>query len=204
MKKMVLIRFSLFFLCLCFATNAFCKPKEKIIQPDELEKVIEQHPLVEKARIYEAYCDSLWKAIFYKSIGKEPNCPYKFDLDLTLTNGHTVTFKSIPNSLSFHEYGRLQQINDVHFNCVDHKDKSGYGNIRLRDFCKATNTNYYDLYSILDNYTDFCKVLNLLPEKQDNFAEKVCATYSDEDYVDLFRGGCSLTPENKFIEILEE
>lgn len=183
---------------------AFCKPKEKIIQPNELEKVIEQHPLVEKARIYEVYYDSFWKVTFYKSIGKEPNCSYTFDLDLYLKNGHTIIFKTIPNSLSFHKYGRLQQINDVHFNCVDHKDKSGYGNIRLRDFCKATNTNYYDLYSILDNYTDFCKVLNLLPEKQDNFAEKVCADYSDGYYVDLYRGGCSLTPENKFIEILEE
>ncbi len=183
---------------------AFCKPKDIIIQPDELEKVIEQHPLVEKARIYEVYYDSFWKVTFYKSIGKEPNCSYTFDLDLYLKNGHTIIFKTIPNSLSFHKYGRLQQINDIHFNCVDHNGHSGYGNIRLRDFCKATNTNYYDLYSILDNYTDFCKVLNLLPEKQDNFAEKVCATYSDEDYVDLYRGGTSLVLENKFIEIPEE
>ena len=200
MKKSLLVLF-----CLCFAISAFCKPKEKIIQPDELEKVIEQHPLVEKARIYEAYYDSLWKAIFYKSIGKEPNCSYKFDLDLTLTNGHHVTFKSIPNSLSFHEYGRLQLINDVLFASVDHKKKSTNGSFYLKDLCKATDTNYYDLYSILDNYIDFCKLLNSIPWILDEKAEKLCARYSDEDYVDLYRSLCSTyNPENNFIEIPEE
>lgn len=184
---------------------AFCKPKEKIIQPDELEKVIEQHPLVEKARIYEAYCDSLWKAIFYKSIGKEPNCSYTFDLDLTLTNGHTVIFKSIPNSLSFHKCGRLQQINNVQFASVDHKKKSSNGSIYLKDFCKATDTNYFNLYSILDNYIDFCKLLNSVPWILDEKAEKLCARYSDEDYVDLYRSLCSTyNPENNFIEIPED
>ena len=179
--------------------------KEEIIQPDELEKVIEQHPLVEKARIYGAYCDSFWKATFYKSIGKEPNCSYTFDLDLTLTNGHTVIFKSIPNSLSFHKCGRLQQINNVQFASVDHKKKSINGSFYLKDFCKATDTNYFNLYSILDNYIDFCKLLNSVPWILDEKAEKLCARYSDEDYVDLYRSLCSTyNPENNFIEILED
>lgn len=198
MKKMILIRFSLSLLCLCFATNAFCKPKGKIIQPDELEKIIEQHPLVEKARIYDAYCDSFWKAIFYKSIGKEPNCSYTFDLDLTLTNGHAVTFREIPNNLSFHDYGRLHHINNVNFNSVDHKTKSDNGSIYLKDLCRATDTNYYNLYSILDDYIDFCKLLNSLPYKKDKSAKKICAKYSDEDYVNLYRF------DDSFIEIHNE
>ena len=77
------MRKSLFCLVLVLLTlPVFAKAqKEEIIQPDELEKVIEQHPLVEKAEIYEVYYHSLLKVIYYKSRGEEPKCSYSFDLD---------------------------------------------------------------------------------------------------------------------------
>ena len=191
-------------LFLCISAFAFCKPKEKIIQPDELEKIIEQHPLVEKARIYDAYCDSFWKAIFYKSIGKEPNCSYTFDLDLTLTNGHKVTFCMIKSDLTFGKWGSLHQVNNVYFSSVDYKEKSSNGIIKLKDLCKATGTNYYDLYSILDNYIEFCKLLNSIPWRLDKNAEKLCAKYTARNYVDLYRGSGVTSEENRFIEVPKE
>lgn len=205
MKKMVLIRFSLFFLCLCFATNAFCKPKEKIIQPDELEKVIEQHPLVEKAEIYEVYYHSLLKVIYYKSRGEEPKCSYSFDLDLTLTNGHEITFKMIKSDLTFGKWGSIHHVNKVYFCSADNKDNSQNGIIKFKDLCKATGANYYNLNSILDNYIEFCKLLNSIPWILDENAEKLCAKYSNSNYVNLYRSLCSTSyPVNNFIEIPEE
>ena len=63
MKKMTLVLFSLFLLCLCVAI-VFSKPQKEVIQPKELEKVIEQHPLVEKAEIYEVFRGTYLDAIF--------------------------------------------------------------------------------------------------------------------------------------------
>lgn len=203
MKRNIVILFLIF-----LAANAFCKAKEEIIQPDELKKIIEQHPLVEKADIYEVYYDSLIKAMYYKSKGEDPKCTYFFDLDLTLTNGHTLFFKEIPNSLSFHSGGGLLCINDnikdIYFSSIDYKEDSCFGRIKLKDLCKATNTNYYDLYSILDNYNEFCRLLNSIPWRLNKNAEKLCARYSEKNYVYLYRGSGSTSEENKFIEIPEE
>ena len=184
MKKMILILFSLFLLCLCVGI-AFSKPQKEIIQPTELEKVIEQHPLVEKAEIYEVFRGTYWDAIF-KPKSAMKKLPYTFDLDLTLTNGHTVTFKEIPNDLTFYKDGALHHINDVYFAYDEHKSNGkveGFSRIYLRDLCKATDTNYYDLYTILDNYNEFCKVLNSISWRLDKDAEKLCAKYSEKHYV---------------------
>ena len=199
MKRKVSILF-----LIVFASFAFCKTKEEIIQPRELEKIIEQHPLVEKADIYEVYYDSLIKAMYYKSKGEDPKCTYFFDLDLTLTNGHTVSFKEIPNSLSFREYGSLRYINNVLFWFTEKGNQSGV--IRIKDLCKATNTNYYDLYSILNNYNDFCRLLNTIPYARDDTAEKMGIEYSGGNYVYLYRWSedKAFEYENKFIEIPEE
>lgn len=120
---------------------AFCKPKEKIIRPDELEKVIEQHPLVEKAEIYEVYYHSLLKVIYYKSRGEEPKCSYSFDLDLTLTNGHEITFKMIKSDLTFGKWGSIHHVNKVYFCSADNKDNSQNGIIKFKDLYKATGAN---------------------------------------------------------------
>ena len=183
------MRKSLFCLVLVLLTlPVFAKAqKEEIIQPDELEKVIEQHPLVEKAEIYEVYYHSLLKVIYYKSRGEEPKCSYSFDLDLTLTNGHEITFKMIKSDLTFGKWGSIHHVNKVYFCSADNKDNSQNGIIKFKDLCKATDINYFNLYSVLDNYKDFCKLLNSIPYVLDKNAEKLCAKYSYRDYVNLYR-----------------
>ena len=57
---------------------------------------------------------------------------------------------------------------------------------------------------LLENYIEFCKLLNSMPWRLDKNAEKLCAKYSDNHYVYLYRGGRALNEENKFIEIPEE
>ncbi|NLK46340.1 MAG: hypothetical protein GX297_06785 [Treponema sp.] len=207
MKKMTLVLFSLFLLCLCVAI-AFSKPQKEIIQPTELKKVIEQHPLVEKASMDEIWFDWTLKTLFYKSIEKEKYLPYTFDLYLTLTNGHTVGFLTVPNELIFHKEGRLNYIENINFLSERHKSNGKvddyWTGIYLKDLCKATDTNYYDLYTILDNYNDFCKLLNSIPCIDDEDAEKVCAKYSEKHCVYLYRWSVASDEENKFIEIPEE
>lgn len=174
-------------LFLCILAFAFCKSQKEIKQPQELEEIIEQHPLVEKAEIYEVYYHSLLKVIFYKSRGEEPKCSYSFDLDLTLTNGHEITFKMIKSDLTFGKWGSIHHVNKVYFCSADNKDNSQNGIIKFKDLCKATDINYFNLYSVLDNYKDFCKLLNSIPYVLDKNAEKLCAKYSYRDYVDLYR-----------------
>ena len=174
-------------LFLCISAFAFCKSQKEIKQPQELEEIIEQHPLVEKAEIYEVYYHSLLKVIFYKSRGEEPKCSYSFDLDLTLTNGHEITFKMIKSDLTFGKWGSIHHVNKVYFCSADNKDNSQNGIIKFKDLCKATDINYFNLYSVLDNYKDFCKLLNSIPYVLDKNAEKLCAKYSYRDYVDLYR-----------------
>ena len=184
---------------------AFCKSQKEIKQPQELEEIIEQHPLVEKAEIYEVYYHSLLKVIYYKSRGEEPKGTYTFDLDLTLTNGHEITFKMIKSDLTFGKWGSLHHVNNVQFCSADNKENSMNGIIKLKDLRKATGTNCYDLYSILDNYIEFCKLLNSIPWILDENAEKLCAKYSNSNYVNLYRSLCSTSyPVNNFIEIPEE
>ena len=200
MKKRITVLFFMF-----IAAFAFCKTKEEIIQPRELEKIIEQHPLVEKAEMDEIEFDWKLKTLFYIKIGREKYLPYYFDLYLTLTNGHTIKFLSVPNDLTFHKDGALQKINNVLFSS-DKNDKWESA-IYLKDLCKATDTDYYDLYTILDNYKNFCKLLNSIPWRLDKEAEKLCAKYSGVDYVDIYRGYGSIlgaSEKNKFIEIPEE
>lgn len=187
MKRKIM---SLFFICVCIFV--YCKDKEEIIQPEELKKIIEQHSLVEKAEIYKATYAWTLKSFYYKETGKELELPYTFDLDLTLTNGHTVSFVDIPNDLVFYKRGGIFCINNVRFCSVGSKSKGN--RLYLRDLSKATNTNYYDLFTILDNYNDFCKLLNSLPYD----TQEVCAKYSDSYYVYLYRRN------NSFIEIPEE
>ena len=43
-----------------------------------------------------------------------------------------------------------------------------------------------------------------MPWRLDKNAEKLCAKYSDNHYVYLYRGSRALNEENKFIEIPEE
>ena len=199
MKKII---YALFFIFI--AAFAFSKAQKEIIQPDELKKILEQHPLVEKADIYEVSYFWTLKSFYYEKMGREQELPYTFDLDLVLTNGHTVSFKEIPNSLSFREYGSLRYINNVLFWFTEKGNQSGV--IRIKDLCKATNTNYYDLYSILNNYNDFCRLLNTIPYARDDTAEKMGIEYSGGNYVYLYRWSKdkAFEYENKFIEIPEE
>ena len=48
------------------------------------------------------------------------------------------------------------------------------------------------------------QLLNSIPWRLDKNAEKLCAKYSDNHYVCLYRGSRALNEENKFIEIPEE
>lgn len=112
-------------LFLCISAFAFCKSQKEIKQPQELEEIIEQHPLVEKAEIYEVYYDSLLKAMYYKSRGKEPKCSYTFNLDLILRNGHKVKFYYIKSDLTFaKDYGAVHSIDDIVFGFYRHKKKN--------------------------------------------------------------------------------
>ena len=63
-----------------------------------LERSIEEHPLVEKAETYETTYNSI--------IDKLNDGNYYFDLDLILTNGHKVTFHRVQRDLTFGEYGK--------------------------------------------------------------------------------------------------
>lgn len=193
------------FVFTCTIATVYCSPKEEIIQPKELENLIELHPLVENAEMDEIWFDWTLKTFFYKSIGREKYLPYTFDLYLTLTNGHTVVFLSVPNDLMFYKEGAIQSVNNVYFSSDYSKNENRINDaIYLKDLCKATATNYYDLYTILDNYNDFCKLLNSISWRLDNDSEKLCAKYSGEYCVYLYRGSWATEQENRFIEIPSE
>lgn len=174
MKKRITVLFFMF-----IAAFAFCKTKEEIIQPRELEKIIEQHPLVEKAEIYEVYYDSLIKAVYYKSKGEEPKCTYTFDLDLTLTNGHKAKFFYVKSDLTFDkDYSAIHSIDNVVFGFYRLKQKNniwdsydGADFISIRDLCLIKDVDFTNLFDILNNFNIFCKVLNTLPFMKDGHLE---------------------------------
>ncbi|MBO4729137.1 MAG: hypothetical protein J5631_11995 [Spirochaetaceae bacterium] len=155
----------------------------------EAEYKLQNHPLVESLD-YDGSSNSLGNAFTLK-----------------LKNGHVIYFSGVKSNFTFNKWSDIHYINDVRFSTVEFEpfEKGGdYGWLRIKDFCKATGTNYNDLYSILDNYIEFCKLLNSMPWRLDKNAEKLCAKYSDNHYVYLYRGGRALTQENKFIEIPKE
>ena len=74
-------------------------------------------------------------------------------------------------------YGRRSMLNLFSSDKNDKWESAIY----LKDLCKATDTDYYDLYTILDNYKNFCKLLNSIPWRLDKEAEKLFYTpvYND-------------------------
>ncbi len=154
-----------------------------------IDAKVMQHPLVESC-----YIDT-------------SNDCFGWAFTLKLKNGHEIYFSDVKSDLTFNKWSNIHYINDVRFSTVEFepfKKGGDYGCLQIKDFCKATGTNYNDLYSILDNYIEFCKLLNSIPWRLDKNAEKLCAKYSDNHYVYLYRGGRALNEENKFIEIPEE
>jgi len=125
-----------------------------------------------------------------------------YSFTLKLKNGHEIYFQEVKSNLAFGKWSGIRYVNDVKFSTVrcDLPGKNRtYGYLFLKDFCKATGTNYNDLYSILDNYNEFCKLLNSIPWAQDESAEKLCAKYSDKHYSNLYR--VTVGKINYFIEI---
>lgn len=152
---------------------------------------IMQHPLVE-------YCD----------LDTSSNASEAFTVKLK--NGHEIYFRGVKDNFTFNKWSGINYINDgskkVYFSSVEYKDlvnTTGYGYLRIRDLCMATGTDYNDVFYILDNYNEFCRLLNSIPWRLDENAEKLCARYSDTHYVDLYRGSGSTSAKNKFIEIPE-
>ena len=151
---------------------------------------VEHHPLVESLD-YDGSSNCLGNAFTLK-----------------LKNGHEIYFSGVKSNFTFNKWSELHYINDVSFSTVEYKFPEnlsiGHGYLRLKDFCKATGTNYNDLYSILNDYNGFCKLLNSMPWILDDDAEKMCVKYTASNYVYLYRGSLSTKQENNFIEITEE
>lgn len=157
---------------------------------DSFEDKILKHPLV-KSYDFDASNDT-----------------FGYNFILKLKNGHEIYFRGVKDDLTFNKWSGISHINDVQFSCTDFNpvsnEKRGHGYIRIKDICKATGTNYNDVFSILDNYNEFCRLLNTVPWvwEEDKNAEKLCAEYTNDYYVYLYR----YTNEkvNKFIEIPED
>ena len=156
----------------------------------EAEYKLQNHPLVESLD-YDGSSNSLGNAFTLK-----------------LKNGHEIYFSGVKSNFTFNKWSEIHYINDDSFSTVEYKFpenlRTGHGYLRLKDFCKATGINYNDLYSILDDYNEFCKLLNSMPWILDDDAEKLCVKYSASNYVYLYRGSLSTNQENKFIEIPKE
>lgn len=158
---------------------------------DSFEDKILKHPLV-KSYDFDASNDSLG-----------------YSFTLKLKNGHVIYFEDVKSDLTFNKWSGISHINDVQFSCTDFNpvsnEKRGHGYIRIKDICKATGTNYNDVFSILDNYNEFCKLLNSIPYARDDSAEKLCIKYSEKHYVYLYRWSYDEAFEyaNNFIEISE-
>ncbi len=125
---------------------------------------------------------------------------------MKLKNGHVIYFEDVKSDLTFGKWSGIRYVNDVKFSFVEYKNSvnsRSFSYLRLKDLCKATGTNYNDVFSILDNYNEFCRLLNTVPWvwEEDKNAEKLCAEYTNDYYVYLYR----YTNEkvNKFIEIPE-
>ncbi len=127
---------------------------------------------------------------------------------LRLKNGHEIYFRGIKSNFTFNKWSAIRNINDVHFITDDHYESSEKGSnylyLRIRDLCKATGTNYNDVLSILDNYNEFCRLLNTIPYVRDASVEKLGIKYSKDHYVYLYRWSYDKENENKLIEIPEE
>lgn len=126
---------------------------------------------------------------------------------LKLKNGHEIYFRGVKDNFTFNKWSGIAYVNNVRFSFSEYKDSVNIKNIgylSIRDLCKATGTNYNDVYSILDNYNDFCRLLNTMPWILDEEAEQLCVNYTDTHYVYLYRGSLASNQENKFIEIPEE
>ena len=127
---------------------------------------------------------------------------------LRLKNGHEIYFTGVKSNFTFNKWSGICYINDVHFVTDDNYESSEKGSLylylRLIDLCKATGTNYNNVLSILDNYNEFCKLLNSIPWIQDDDAEKLYVKYNANHYVYLYRGSIAKEQENKFIEIPED
>ena len=168
------------FFILIISINAFASGR--------IDAKVMQHPLVESC-----YIDT-------------SNDCFGWAFTLKLKNGHEIYFSDVKSDLTFGKWSRIFYINDVTFFTIDHyesSEKSGqYRFLRLKDFCMTTNTEYYDVFAILNNYKDFCKLLNTIPYIEDASAEKMGVKYSDKRYVYFYRW--SKVNEYKLIEIPEE
>lgn len=114
------------------------------------------------------------------------NDTFGYNFILKLKNGHEIYFIGVKDDLTFNKWSGISHINDVSFDFAEYKNsvnEGGYGYLRIKDLCKATGTNYNDVFSILDNYNEFCKLLNTIPWGRDKDAEKLCAKYSDKYFV---------------------
>lgn len=177
MKKIIISVMLLLINCVIFASG-------------RIDTRIMQHPLVE-------YCE----------LDTSSNCQEAFTVKLK--NGHEIYFTDVKLNLTFNKWSGISHINDVQFSCTDFNpvsnEKRGHGYIRIKDICKATGTNYNDVFSILDNYNEFCRLLNSLPWTKDDSAEKLCIKYSEKHYVYLYRWSYDEAFEyaNNFIEISE-
>ena len=146
---------------------------------------------------------SLVKSFDYEKSDDDWGCSFT----VKLKNGHVIYFKNVKPNLTFGKWGGILYINDVFFFSEEYKKtrKENLYYLRLKDLYKATGTNYKDVYSILDNYNEFCKLLNTIPWKLDEYSKNLCANYSTNYYVYLYRGnGILKKHENIFIEIPEE
>ena len=186
MKK---IAISMFLILISFNLFASGSMEDKVLK----------HPLV--------------KSFDYEKSDDDWGCSFT----VKLKNGHKIYFKNVKSDLTFGKWGGILYINDVYFFCEEYKKSSkiNHSYLRLNDLCKAIGKNYNDVYSVLDNYNEFCKVLNSLPWNLDEDPEKLCVKYSDKNYVYLYRGngileylyrehGILEKDENKFIEIPED
>ncbi len=176
MKKTIIYIFVLMVSANAFAFGGLEPFEDKVLK----------HPLV-KSYDFDASNDSLG-----------------YSFTLKLKNGHEIYFEDVRSDLSFGKWSGICYVNDVQFYFVEYKKSAknqSFGYLRLRDLCKATDTNYNNVFSILDNYNDFCKLLNSIPWILDKDAKKMCAKYSDNHYVYLYRFSYGKECENKLIEI---
>ena len=89
-----------------------------------------------------------------------------YSFTLKLKNGHVIYFEDVKSDLTFGKWSGIRYVNDVKFSFVEYKNSvnsRSFSYLRLKDLCKATGTNYNDVFSILDNYNEFCRLLNTVP-----------------------------------------
>ena len=168
-----------------------------------LERSIEEHPLVEKAETYETTYNSI--------IDKLNDGNYYFDLDLMLTNGHKVTFHRVQRDLTFGEYGKLICINNVDFYSSIYKIKpiskkvvgcNFSGGLYMKAVSLACDLDYSNLFNVLDNYIEFCKFLNSIPLGRNDNPQQLKVFFDKNRYCILER--CRLCKSDHLIDIPDE